>query len=206
LVGSIFHMTRKIVSEMTYNVSMGTLNPTIPYQVGWLGLRVDSHLALFYIHWMNWVNSQNDLCHDGSTITLSHVLLLILLLCNSKWIVIIVGVNCPIVSGTSSPRLSWKGRKTVVLNGCMSCIVVYSIREKLMHKMLQARCKSADIVTTFMYVSGNVQPQICAAVSRRLIMTGVCVEDSCVYIMYILIHLYLLLCMATAMSQNCILV
>ena len=24
-------MTRKIVSEMTYNVSMGTLNPTIPY-------------------------------------------------------------------------------------------------------------------------------------------------------------------------------
>ena len=31
LVGSIFHMTRKIVSEMTYNVSMGTINPTIPY-------------------------------------------------------------------------------------------------------------------------------------------------------------------------------
>ena len=30
LVGSIFHVTRKIVSEMTYNVSMGTLNPTIP--------------------------------------------------------------------------------------------------------------------------------------------------------------------------------
>jgi len=27
LVGSIFHMTRKIVSEMTYNVSMGTLKP-----------------------------------------------------------------------------------------------------------------------------------------------------------------------------------
>ena len=33
LVGSIFHMTRKIVSEMTYNVSMGTLNPTIPYHL-----------------------------------------------------------------------------------------------------------------------------------------------------------------------------
>ena len=31
LVGSIFHMTHKIVSEMTYNVSMETLNPTIPY-------------------------------------------------------------------------------------------------------------------------------------------------------------------------------
>ena len=28
LVGSL---TRKIVSEMTYNVSSGTLNPTIPY-------------------------------------------------------------------------------------------------------------------------------------------------------------------------------
>ena len=34
LVGSVFHMTRKIVSEMTYNVSMGTLNPTIPYHTG----------------------------------------------------------------------------------------------------------------------------------------------------------------------------
>ena len=33
LVGSIFHMTRKIVSEMTYNVSMGTLNPTIPSHI-----------------------------------------------------------------------------------------------------------------------------------------------------------------------------
>jgi len=33
LVGSIFHVTRKIVSEMTYNVSMGTLNPTIPYYI-----------------------------------------------------------------------------------------------------------------------------------------------------------------------------
>jgi len=25
------HLTRKIVSKMTYNVSSGTLNPTIPY-------------------------------------------------------------------------------------------------------------------------------------------------------------------------------
>ena len=33
LVGSIFHVTRKIVSEMTHNVSMGTLNPTIPYHL-----------------------------------------------------------------------------------------------------------------------------------------------------------------------------
>ena len=37
LVGSIFHMTRKIVSEMTYNVSMGTLNPTIPYHTKKVG-------------------------------------------------------------------------------------------------------------------------------------------------------------------------
>ena len=37
LVGSTFHMTRKIVSEMTYNVSMGTLNPTIPYRIIALG-------------------------------------------------------------------------------------------------------------------------------------------------------------------------
>jgi len=28
------HVTRKIVSEMTYNVSSGTLNSTIPYRSG----------------------------------------------------------------------------------------------------------------------------------------------------------------------------
>jgi len=34
------HLTRKIVSEMTYNVSSGTLNPTIPYQPAlWHGAR-----------------------------------------------------------------------------------------------------------------------------------------------------------------------
>jgi len=27
------HVTRKIVSEMTYNVSSGTLNSTIPYHI-----------------------------------------------------------------------------------------------------------------------------------------------------------------------------
>jgi len=30
-------------------------------QVRWLGLRVGGHLALFYIHQMNRVNSHNDL-------------------------------------------------------------------------------------------------------------------------------------------------
>ena len=29
-------------------------------QVRWLGVRVGSHLALFYIHHMNRVNSRND--------------------------------------------------------------------------------------------------------------------------------------------------
>ena len=30
-------------------------------QVRWLGLRVGSHLALFYVHQMNVMNSHNDL-------------------------------------------------------------------------------------------------------------------------------------------------
>ena len=30
-------------------------------QIRWLGLRVGGHLALFYIHQMNRVNSRNDL-------------------------------------------------------------------------------------------------------------------------------------------------
>ena len=42
-------MTRKIVSEMTYNVSMGTLNPTIPYQEDGTGMNREGnskwHLA-----------------------------------------------------------------------------------------------------------------------------------------------------------------
>jgi len=46
LVGSIFHVTRKIVSEMTYNVSMGTLNPTIPYHTGVEYIAVYAHLVL----------------------------------------------------------------------------------------------------------------------------------------------------------------
>jgi len=29
------HVTRKIASEMTYNVSSGTLNPTILYNTTW---------------------------------------------------------------------------------------------------------------------------------------------------------------------------
>ena len=47
LVGSIFHMTRKIVSEMTYNVSMGTLNPTIPYHTipAWSEGRFDGSIG-----------------------------------------------------------------------------------------------------------------------------------------------------------------
>jgi len=39
-------------------------------QVNWLGVRVGGHLALFYIHQMNQVNSYNDLCRDDSTINI----------------------------------------------------------------------------------------------------------------------------------------
>ena len=61
LVGSIFHMTRKIVSEMTYNVSMGTLNllyqyyrPMNYFRVAtidciWLQVFVYVHSKLLYI-------------------------------------------------------------------------------------------------------------------------------------------------------------
>ena len=40
------HVTRKTVSEMTYNVSSGTLNSTIPYHTmpsDWLGIPVFLH-------------------------------------------------------------------------------------------------------------------------------------------------------------------
>ena len=41
-------MTRKIVSEMTYNVSMGTLNPTIPYHT--ISQMLCDLLKLGYMH------------------------------------------------------------------------------------------------------------------------------------------------------------
>jgi len=45
----------------------------------WLGLRVGGHLALFYIHQINRVNSRNDLGHDDSTIDI--VLVIIIIMC-----------------------------------------------------------------------------------------------------------------------------
>ena len=51
LVGSIFHMTRKIVSEMTYNVSMGTLNPTI----------------LYYLRTILYINNYNNINNNNMT-------------------------------------------------------------------------------------------------------------------------------------------
>jgi len=75
LVGSIFHMTRKIVSEMTYNVSMGTLNPTIPYHTPAQWLRwpplarkpsmLHCRLITFssWSQWKHWVPSMSLRAH-----------------------------------------------------------------------------------------------------------------------------------------------
>jgi len=50
----------------------GRQQPTggLTAQVGWLGPKVGSRLALFFIHQMNQVNSHNDVCHDDSTINI----------------------------------------------------------------------------------------------------------------------------------------
>jgi len=62
------------------NVENSSLQVTVTAQVGWLGLRVGSHLVLFYIYHINWVNSGNDFCHmTGLTApqTLSRVIIII---------------------------------------------------------------------------------------------------------------------------------
>ena len=64
LVGSIFHMTRKIVSEMTYNVSMGTLNPTIPYYT----MVIIRYYVCFTEQWM----STNVTCPSASHYCVVH--------------------------------------------------------------------------------------------------------------------------------------
>ena len=47
------HMTCKIVSELTYNVSSGTLNPTIPYHI-YLASLSAVHSWLFRVHSYCW--------------------------------------------------------------------------------------------------------------------------------------------------------
>ena len=51
-------------------------------QVGQLGPKVGSHLALLCIHRVNWVNSRNDLSHDDSTIksVLSIIIIIIIII------------------------------------------------------------------------------------------------------------------------------
>ena len=74
LVGSIFHMICKIVSEMTYNVSMGTLNPTIPYQLGFpctprCGCLNTVHPHCHWMLIMQLVSCNQDFPADGKLIT-----------------------------------------------------------------------------------------------------------------------------------------
>jgi len=64
LVGSIFHMARKIVSEMTYNVSMGTLNPTIPYHNWEVGMLCGMTLVQF-------ASTDNGIQCDGNLPTVA---------------------------------------------------------------------------------------------------------------------------------------
>jgi len=53
------HLTCKIVSEMTYNVSSGTLNPTIPY-----------HLYLLYVKYCSCQSSHFSHCTAINVLTL----------------------------------------------------------------------------------------------------------------------------------------
>jgi len=53
-------LTRKIVSEMTYIVSSGTLNPTIPYYtIPWPKSCLVRGLLAAWQFPLNWVNSCN---------------------------------------------------------------------------------------------------------------------------------------------------
>ena len=48
------HVTRKIVSEMTYNVSSGTLNSTIPSVQGQISLWLCSHTIVVFPYQTSW--------------------------------------------------------------------------------------------------------------------------------------------------------
>ena len=61
-------LLRKIVSEMTYNVSMGTLNPTIPYYTLLL-------LSPYGPRWMLWASLERGFSDLYIIMTCSQVLL-----------------------------------------------------------------------------------------------------------------------------------
>ena len=50
-----------IVLMVSVDISSEQVDSSITAQVGWLGQKVVGHLALFYIHQMNRVNSCNDI-------------------------------------------------------------------------------------------------------------------------------------------------
>ena len=51
-------------------------------QAAWLGMRVGSRLALYYIHQMNRVKSRNNLCHN-STINIVPCIIIIIIIMSS---------------------------------------------------------------------------------------------------------------------------
>ena len=54
-------------------------------QVGRLGPKVGSHLALLCIHRVNRVNSRNDLGHDDSAIKIVLGIIIIILQLSANW-------------------------------------------------------------------------------------------------------------------------
>jgi len=75
------HLTRKIVSEMTYNVSSGTLNPSIPY--GTIGLDLLSNImTLWCVLLLGWWKCDRN-CRGSWWWSPGKVLTILILICGN---------------------------------------------------------------------------------------------------------------------------
>ena len=141
LVGSIFHMTRKIVSEMTYNVSMGTLNPTIPY----LYLRVVRKISFKFT-----LNNEGQVYHHSSRLIIS-----ITFTCN-----IMIDMH------STNSLLKWNGL-AIIVNRKQNSVSIISVWTVAVHCHCWEKGKSTSLSKSLVI---NIAIQISLKTVYRVIM------------------------------------
>ena len=106
--------------------------------ISWLGLRVGSRLAMFYIHQMNRVNFRNDLCHMKAPQTLSPVLLLLFFFTDSNNRL----VDSYVLNGEQTSKIWYKNIHThTFLRNCGFRVGVFYLAAPCM-----CNCKSPTTV------------------------------------------------------------
>ena len=126
-----------VVSQLPTGVLMA--------QVGRLGPKVGSHLALLCIHRMNRVNSHNDLGHDDSTMKIVVGIIIII-------IISFLAVNCSTLITKNLPNI--KHVATLLCEHYYSITDVNNLRGSVV-MYLRCHCAS-EVLTYWRYISQNI--------------------------------------------------